>query len=326
MPGEICGVVKLTQNTLFCKRGGKRSALAYNFHIVLSSNALVLTANRPCRWLETILTPKLHVDAVMPARQTANYSTVYGSTECNRIEALFVQPPTSEPIDDVEAWRSRPLDNHYALVFFDSLLVKVREHGLVKNLRIHLALGVSTDGGKDIIGHWVDHPMSERFWPEAIEQLSRRGVASIDIAVTEQLVTEDAIRLHFPGTRVGAAAVEQLPPALRAVCATTSAVRSVIEKRRRRGLVKDRSFVSAEAAVRDLLLVLQDANSGWNVAPGRWAAAKLELLTLRQTKTPHCNKSVKKASSYNRYSDASASQRPLSTRPRQRPNADKAIK
>jgi len=219
----------------------------------------------------------------MPARQTVNYSSAYGETARNRIEALFALPPTPDPVDDIAAWRSRPLEKHYALVFFDSLLVKVREVGLVKNVRIHLALGVSADGGKDILCHWLAHPMSERFWPEAIEQLQRRGVASIDIAIVEQLAAEDAIRLYFPATRVGAAAVEQLPPALRALCATTSAVRSVIEKRRRRGLVKERSFASTEAAVRDLLLVLQDANSGWNVAPGRWAAVRLELLTLRHT-------------------------------------------
>ncbi|MDR3527061.1 MAG: transposase [Rhizomicrobium sp.] len=216
----------------------------------------------------------------MPARQAANDSSAHRATARNRVEALFVTPPTPEPVDNIAAWDSRPLEKHYALVFFDSLLVKVRERGLVKNIRIHLALGVSADGGKDILGHWLGDPASDRFWLDAIGQLRYRGLTSIDIAVAEQLAAEEAIRQYFPATQVGAVAFERLPPALRALCAATSAVSSVIEKRRRRGLVKERSFASTKAAVRDLLLVLQDANSDWKVAPGRWSAVKRELLAL----------------------------------------------
>lgn len=49
---------------------------------------------------------------------------------------------TDAVIDEVTAWQSQPLETSYAIVFFDSLRVKVRDEGLVKNKAVYLAIGV----------------------------------------------------------------------------------------------------------------------------------------------------------------------------------------
>jgi putative transposase len=47
------------------------------------------------------------------------------------------------------------LEQIYQLVFFDVLRVKIRDNGLVHNKAIHIALGVRTDGTKEILGRWL---------------------------------------------------------------------------------------------------------------------------------------------------------------------------
>lgn len=150
-----------------------------------------------------------------------------------------------------------------------------------KNKRLHLALGVAEDGSKDILDFWLEDPRAEQFWPNAVAKLRQRGLHHIDIAMVEEPAAERAIRANFPTTLVCPSALTLLPPALQTLCASISAVESVVEKRRRRGLSKPGSFASGDAAVRDLLFVLQDAPTSWKVSPARWFAARAELLTLR---------------------------------------------
>jgi transposase-like protein len=54
------------------------------------------------------------------------------------------------------AWQARPLDRVYAVVFFDALRVKIRDEGAVPSKAVYLALGVRTDGRRDILArlHW----------------------------------------------------------------------------------------------------------------------------------------------------------------------------
>ena len=247
------------------------------------------------------------------------------------------------------AWRSRALEPSYAMVFIDSMPAKVRERGLLTNRRIHLALGILADGSKDIIGFWIEPERFDALWPSAIDELKRRGVQDILLAVVEDCAScADALRDGFPRVRVQAGIknlvrsslalvptadrpiVEQalarlfgaegrekvarefdsiladdvvrahpqlgsywrthwseasrlfdLPPALRDLVRTTSAVDSLIGKLRRRGIAKRASFASDDAAVSELILVLQDAGATWKVSPNKWIAARPQLARLR---------------------------------------------
>ncbi|BDV36197.1 hypothetical protein SS37A_37270 (plasmid) [Methylocystis iwaonis] len=50
----------------------------------------------------------------------------------------------------------RPLEATYPLVFFDALRVKIRDEGLVRNKAVYVALGITADGAKDILGLWIE--------------------------------------------------------------------------------------------------------------------------------------------------------------------------
>jgi putative transposase len=63
---------------------------------------------------------------------------------------------TDAVLEEVGRWQSRPLDPLYALVFFDALRVKMRDEGTVRNKAVYLAIGVTPEGRKDVLGIWIE--------------------------------------------------------------------------------------------------------------------------------------------------------------------------
>ena len=66
-------------------------------------------------------------------------------------------------MEGLAEWQSRPLDAVYAVIFIDAINVKIRE-GQVANRPIYLALGVTVDGERDVLGLWAgEHGGGEGF-------------------------------------------------------------------------------------------------------------------------------------------------------------------
>jgi len=104
----------------------------------------------------------------------------------NRLVQLE-RPCPAEVLAEVTAWRSRPLEAGYAVVFFDALRLKIREEGVVRNKAVYLALGVQRDGTRDIPGIWIETTEGAKFWMKVFNDLESRGVNDILIAVTDGL-------------------------------------------------------------------------------------------------------------------------------------------
>jgi len=64
------------------------------------------------------------------------------------------QPGRSGELEDVAAWRARPLDALYPIAYFDAIMVKVTEGRSVKTRACYLAVGVSLEGEREILGLW----------------------------------------------------------------------------------------------------------------------------------------------------------------------------
>ena len=61
---------------------------------------------------------------------------------------------TDGVMDDVRDWAKRPLQDIYPIVFLDCMVIKVREGGSVQRRALYLALGVTLDGDRDVLGMW----------------------------------------------------------------------------------------------------------------------------------------------------------------------------
>ena len=105
--------------------------------------------------------------------------------------------------EELREWRSRPLEAVYPIVYFDALRVKVREEGMVQNKAVHLALGVTALGHKEILGLWMAENEGAKFWLGVMNELKARGVRDVLIVVVDGLKGfPEAVETAFPETTV----------------------------------------------------------------------------------------------------------------------------
>ena len=99
----------------------------------------------------------------------------------------LISTVTDAVLETVAEWQNRPLEPMYPLVFFDALRVKIRDEGLVRNKAVYVALGVTPEGTKDILGLWIETSEGAKFWLRVMNELRNRGVEDILIAVVDGL-------------------------------------------------------------------------------------------------------------------------------------------
>jgi hypothetical protein len=68
--------------------------------------------------------------------------------------AMQLRGPSIQGLEKMNDWAARPLDEIYAAIFIDAIVVKVRD-GQVANRPFYAAIGVSLDGDRDILGLWA---------------------------------------------------------------------------------------------------------------------------------------------------------------------------
>jgi transposase-like protein len=110
---------------------------------------------------------------------------------------------TDEVLAEVEQWQNRPLEAMYPIVYFDALRLKIRDEGTVKNKAVYLALGIRADGGKEVLGLWIEQTEGAKFWLKVFNELKNRGLDDILIAVVDGLRGfPDAIEAIYPQAQI----------------------------------------------------------------------------------------------------------------------------
>jgi putative transposase len=110
---------------------------------------------------------------------------------------------TDAVLDEVREWQSRPLDPLYPIIFFDALRVKIRDEGLVRNKAVYVALAITAEGEKEVLGLWIEQTEGAKFWLKVMNELKNRGVGDVLIAVVDGLKGfPEAIGTVFPQTIV----------------------------------------------------------------------------------------------------------------------------
>ena len=115
----------------------------------------------------------------------------------------LISQATEGIMEDVKAWQNRPLDPIYPIVFLDGIVVKSREEGKVCNRTVYLALGVTMEGQKELLGLWMAPSEGAKFWLGVITELKNRGIKDIFIACVDGLKGfPEAIESVFPDTQI----------------------------------------------------------------------------------------------------------------------------
>lgn len=125
---------------------------------------------------------------------------------------------TSAVAEDIVAWRNRPLDPVYLIVWMDGISFKVRENSKVVNKTVYIAVGLRTNGLKEILGLWLGKNESSAFWMGVLTDLKARGVEDILITATDNLNGfTDTIKASFPQSVTQICVVHQIRNACRYV-------------------------------------------------------------------------------------------------------------
>jgi transposase-like protein len=144
------------------------------------------------------------------------------------VSPTLVSEITTDLDTEVTAWRTRPLEAIWPIVYFDGIVVHVRgAHGRVSQHTIYVALGVNLDGQKELLGLWLSETEGAKFWLSCLTDLKNRGVREIFIACIDGLSGfAEAIHVAYPETRVQLCIVHLVRAALRYV--STQDSRAVI--------------------------------------------------------------------------------------------------
>jgi putative transposase len=134
------------------------------------------------------------------------------------VSPTLISNVTNAVLDDVKAWRSRPLESVYPVMYFDALFVKSRQDGTVKNKAVYPALGINLDGEKELLGLWMSENEGAKFWLSVFNELNSLGVADCFVACVDGLKgLPEAIEAVFPKTQVQLCIVHKVRGALRYV-------------------------------------------------------------------------------------------------------------
>jgi len=125
----------------------------------------------------------------------AHFAEVYGTD----VSRETISKITDRVLERMAEWQSRPLDQVYPVLFLDAIFVKVRD-GQVANRPIYVAIGVTVDGERDILGLWAGQGgEGAKYWLQILTEIKNRGVEDVCIVVCDGLTgLPDAIGGTWP--------------------------------------------------------------------------------------------------------------------------------
>ena len=132
---------------------------------------------------------------------SAHLAEVYGA----EVSKQTITTITDRVMEGMAEWQNRPLDPVYAVIFVDAVNVKIRE-GEVANRPIYLALGVTADGEREVLGLWAgEHGDGEgaKYWMRVCSEIKNRGTQDVLMVVCDGLTgLPDAVNAVWDKTIV----------------------------------------------------------------------------------------------------------------------------
>jgi putative transposase len=111
----------------------------------------------------------------------------------------LISEVTASIQDDVRAWQSRPLEELYVVVYLDAMRVAIRDQQVVRKKAVYVAVGVTLEGERDVLGLWIEKTEGARFWTSVLTELRNRGVKDVLFVCTDGLTGfPEAIDAVFP--------------------------------------------------------------------------------------------------------------------------------
>jgi transposase-like protein len=191
------------------------------------------------------------------------------------VSATLISEITADLDAEVAAWRTRPLEPVWPIVYFDGIVVHVRgSTGQVSQHTVYVALGVNLQGHKELLGLWLGENEGAKFWLSCLTDLKNRGLGDIFIACIDGLSGfAEAIHAAYPQAQVQLCIVHLVRAALRYVSDQHS-----------KAVVRDLKKIYQAPTVLEAETALAEFSQAWDAKyptiSKQWRAKWADLITL----------------------------------------------
>jgi len=156
----------------------------------------------------------LYTRGLSTREMQAHLEELYGV----EVSPTLISNITDAVLDEVRTWQARPLASVYPILYFDALFVKSRQEGPVQTKAVYVALGITLEGEKELLGLWLSESEGAKFWLSVFTDLKNRGVEDCFIACVDGLKgLPEAIEAVFPQTQVQLCIVHKVRNSLKYV-------------------------------------------------------------------------------------------------------------
>ncbi len=125
----------------------------------------------------------LYANGLTTGEISAHFAQIYGAS----VSKETISRITDKVLEEMATWQARPLEEVYAAIFIDAIMVKVRD-GQVANRPIYAAIGVTLAGEKDILGLWAGTGgEGAKFWMSVLTDIRNRGTKDTFFLVCDGL-------------------------------------------------------------------------------------------------------------------------------------------
>src|SRR5262249_34542186 len=91
-----------------------------------------------------------------------------------------------EEIDHrVKAFLERPIEGDWPYLWIDATYVKVRQAGRIVSVAVIVAVGVNSDGRREVLGMDIGPSEAETFWTAFLRKLTRRGLGGVKLVISD---------------------------------------------------------------------------------------------------------------------------------------------
>jgi transposase-like protein len=191
------------------------------------------------------------------------------------VSPTLISAVTDAVDEEATAWRSRPLEPVWPIVYFDGIVVHVRGlNSRVSQHTVYVAIGVNLEGRKELLGLWLSETEGAKFWLGVLTDMKNRGLSDIFIACIDGLTGfADAIRTVYEKTKVQLCVVHLMRAALRYVIDKDS-----------KAVVRDLKRIYNAATLPEAETALDEFASAWDekypTISKSWRAKWLDIITL----------------------------------------------
>jgi putative transposase len=120
---------------------------------------------------------------------------IYGTD----VSADLISSVTDAVLEEVTAWRNRPIERLYPIVFIDGFVAKLKAEGRITNHTVYVVFGITLSGYKEVLGFYLSETEGAKYWLNVLTQLKHRGLDDVFVICADGLKgLSESVSSAFP--------------------------------------------------------------------------------------------------------------------------------